>query len=351
MIPRAVLSRCFSLTALLTTAASMPAVGLRAQEAEASATLVGETLDSATWLPVSDAVIRIAGSNILDRTSASGEFQLTGVPIGSHRLMLLKIGYAPRLFGFTITRADKGHLDLGPVLLAVGQPAQMHVSGTVRNATTGLPVDAAAIGINGAMTLSGDSGTFSLEQTVVYLGASNLVEVRRIGYVPYVGDFPIDAASERLELDVALTPLPVELAEVVVLGDRTVYALGKRMREFYRRQRTGIGHHITRAQIEQRQARFVTDLLRTVPGLSVTPGASGRNNLRIIGSFSLYETCGGPNIYLDGVLMYGFDGVDLDFLVLPEELAGIEVYTRPAQIPAEYGGAESGCGVIAIWTR
>ncbi len=351
MIPRAVLCRCLSLTTLLITVAPMQAVGLRAQEGEGSVTLVGEVLDSATWLPVSDAVIHIAGSNILDRSSAAGEFQLSGVPMGEHRLMMFKIGYAPRLFGFTVKRANRGHLDLGPVLLAVGQPAQMHLSGTVRNATTGLPVDAAAIGINGTTTLSGDSGIFSLEQAVVYRGASNLIEVRRIGYVPYVGDFPVDVASEGLELDVALTPLPVELAEVVVLGDRTVYALGKRMREFYRRQRTGIGHHITRPQIEQRQARFVTDLLRTVPGLSVTPDASGRNNLRIIGSFSLYETCGSPNIYLDGVLMYGFDGVDLDFLVLPEELAGIEVYTRPAQIPAEYSGAESGCGVIAIWTR
>ncbi len=293
MTPRAVLSWCCSLTALLSTAVPTQGAGLRAQESEGegeekgTVTLVGAVLDSATWLPVSDAVVRIGGSNIADRTSATGEFRLDGLSLGSYQLMLLKIGYVPRLFEFRVTRIDRGQIDLGPILLTMGWPAHMRFSGTISNATTGLPVDAAVVGINGTVTLSGDSGTFSLEQAVVYLGASNLIEVRRIGYVPYVGDFPADAAGERRELDVALTPLPVELAEVVVLGDRTVYALGKRMLEFYRCRSTGIGHHITRPQIEQRQARFVTDLLRTVPGLSVTPGASGRNDLRIIGSFSL----------------------------------------------------------------
>ena len=28
----------------------------------------------------------------------------------------------------------------------------------------------------------------------------------------------------------------------------------------------------------------------------------------------------------------------------------IEVFRRPSEVPARYGGAESGCGVILIWT-
>ena len=43
--------------------------------------------------------------------------------------------------------------------------------------------------------------------------------------------------------------------------------------------------------------------------------------------------------------MCGLERVNLDFLVLPQELTGIEVYTRPGEIPAEYCGAEpSACG-------
>jgi hypothetical protein len=38
-------------------------------------------------------------------------------------------------------------------------------------------------------------------------------------------------------------------------------------------------------------------------------------------------------------------------LVLPHEVAGIEVYRGPSEIPAEYQGADARCGAIVIWTH
>ncbi len=49
------------------------------------------------------------------------------------------------------------------------------------------------------------------------------------------------------------------------------------------------------------------------------------------------DPIGGNNIALSGV-------------VRPEEVYAIEVYRTPSQIPIEYGGAESACGVLLIWT-
>ena len=41
----------------------------------------------------------------------------------------------------------------------------------------------------------------------------------------------------------------------------------------------------------------------------------------------------------------------LDDIVEPANIAGIEIYRSPAELPARFGGAESACGVIVIWTR
>lgn len=41
----------------------------------------------------------------------------------------------------------------------------------------------------------------------------------------------------------------------------------------------------------------------------------------------------------------------LDMMVPPEHIAGMEVYTRPAQLPARFNTPGSACGAIVVWTR
>jgi len=33
------------------------------------------------------------------------------------------------------------------------------------------------------------------------------------------------------------------------------------------------------------------------------------------------------------------------------DIVGLEVYTGPTELPGEYAGRNSGCGVVVIWTR
>ena len=57
-----------------------------------------------------------------------------------------------------------------------------------------------------------------------------------------------------------------------------------------------------------------------------------------------------PLVYLDGTLW----GSTLDFdinQIDPDILQGIEAYSGPAQVPAEFNRTGAECGVILIWTR
>jgi outer membrane cobalamin receptor len=134
------------------------------------------------------------------------------------------------------------------------------------------------------------------------------------------------------------------LAAVTVEGEE-IYAAGK-LREFYERAQTGFGHFVTRSQIEERSARVASDLLYGIPGLQVTPSAFGGNTVRLS---RVTTGCRSPVVFVDGVKIYG---ADLDGALNPEDIAGIEVYTRASNVPQVFNlqGAAA-CGVIAIWTR
>jgi hypothetical protein len=58
-----------------------------------------------------------------------------------------------------------------------------------------------------------------------------------------------------------------------------------------------------------------------------------------------------PLVILDGMPVQAPGAGDLDRLVSPWRVAGIEIYGSAAKLPLEFHGPGSGCGVIVIWTR
>jgi hypothetical protein len=116
--------------------------------------------------------------------------------------------------------------------------------------------------------------------------------------------------------------------------------------------------------IEERHSQRVTQLLLGVPGATIVQDQAGQNAVYFNSSFGLRTmgTTGGgsqpapcwPRVYLDGLLMHeGGYGVPafIDGLSDPFELAGMEVYRSPAEIPARFGGLHSRCGVIVMWNK
>jgi hypothetical protein len=55
-------------------------------------------------------------------------------------------------------------------------------------------------------------------------------------------------------------------------------------------------------------------------------------------------------MYLNGrMVALSFD--DLETAIDPDDLLGVEVYTRDVQIPSIYARAVRSCGLISVWTR
>jgi hypothetical protein len=111
-----------------------------------------------------------------------------------------------------------------------------------------------------------------------------------------------------------------------------------------RMRRNAFGRFITRDQLDKIHPIWVTDALRTMPGLQVVPSPRGFG-------YDVLTTEGcRPNVYLDG-LRFPLMGETIDQIVSPSEIDGIEVYAHAAEVPAEFQSVNNSCGAIVIWTR
>jgi outer membrane receptor for ferrienterochelin and colicin len=159
-----------------------------------------------------------------------------------------------------------------------------------------------------------------------------------------------------VDLDVLLSPGAYDLDPIDVTAeamDGYLRAVG-----FYERQRSSRGYHLTRANIEQRlgAASDGAHLISQLPGVSITDGTPGSFGAAL----RISRACGGPPlIFVDGFrILTGLLGEGggqpsynfLTYVVQPEDVHAIEVYRSPSQIPPQFGGSESMCGVIVIWT-
>ncbi|HSA56731.1 MAG TPA: hypothetical protein VLE53_13560, partial [Gemmatimonadaceae bacterium] len=140
------------------------------------------------------------------------------------------------------------------------------------------------------------------------------------------------------------------------------------MTRFYERMRDaekGInrGFFITPEELDRRKPDLITRVFQGIPGLSVQfpPGRDGRRDKVVYGP--LRTGPGGDRcamtIYLDGLRVFPTLGggagtrVDdsLDTLVIPTDVAAIEIYPYPVDAPPQYQSLNGRCGVILLWTK
>lgn len=192
---------------------------------------------------------------------------------------------------------------------------------------------------SGVTGSTGDDGTFSL--TGLPAGTQAL-EARYVGYSPKRVTVDLVSGQTR-SLAVTLDQRADVLGEVTVYGKP-----GTNRRDitgFLDRRQRGMGRFFTRADIERLRPFQFTDLMRTVPGIRVVP-TSGFD-------YTILSTRGGgmsggcqPQLYVDGVRL--IDGNDLNTMVQPGDIAGIEVYAGASESPPQY--TTGSCGSILIWT-
>lgn len=231
---------------------------------------------------------------------------------------------------------------LAALATATPAPAQT-VTGRLLDAVTREPIESGTLSLLSddstvAFVVTDAGGAFTLS---VPEGGSYQLRAERIGYRTAVTP-PLDLlAGDTLSIEYRLS------VDAVALNPITVIAFSRHpagpLGGFYDRQRRNLaGHFVTRAQIDERNPVFTTDLLQGIAGVNVVHTA------RAGGAVVLLRGNCRPQVYLDGVPI-GLAGMSIDDLVQPMDLEGIEVYRGPGEVPVEF--ARGACGAVLLWTR
>jgi hypothetical protein len=225
----------------------------------------------------------------------------------------------------------------------------------------GADVSIASLGLS---SLTDSLGAFTLRRIPA---GRQIVWVRKVGYAP-VSIVLSFTPGDTLDRDFALTASVTRLPAVEV---KAAPHLSPTISQFEERRAAGFGHFITEAQLEKMENRRLSEIFAMIPGPVVIKGqgnhawiAGGRGPQSYFQNgdeLDPFDYRRGAKrrfcysaIVLDGIFVYtGHPGETLfDINTLqPNTIAGIEVYTGPATIPPQYGGARSTCGLIVVWTK
>jgi hypothetical protein len=177
------------------------------------------------------------------------------------------------------------------------------------------------------------------------LDGGHIIEVVARGYQAYFDNFTTGASVQQ---PIQLELLPVAPSDTAkAKGQVTPLSFGG----FNARRTKGRGKFFTRAQLDAASGRPLANLLKMDAGAFIATGPHGESQLAMRLPASASSPCYAA-VVRDGLRIYPFAGAnppDLD-KIFAEELTGIELYTRPAAVPAELRGAAS-CGALVIWSR
>jgi hypothetical protein len=369
------------------------------------ASVRGVVFDSTRMAPLRDARVFLDGTQFSARTGEDGSFVIEQVPPGDYSLsatharfdsvdarvpaanVTLRAGEetAARLAGPSVAtvlardctayeRTAGGAMLRGHVRDGVsGAPAP---DARVTLTWTRLEVRATGVSERTAVTRTDAAGryTFCALPDGVRLTARVAFDGRRSAPLSMSireGELSVlDLAVGTDAIVAAADPPPAP-----ALASAPVTARNRAMQEYDRRRRRGNGSFLTRAQIDRSNASRLSDLLRRMPTVAILPSDNGALVIELRGSkrvsfapAPVQQTDSGSTtraapaqgtsqmsvqncpaaILLDGMAIDG--GASLDAEMGPGTLEAIEVYP-PAQVPIEYAGRYSECGVVMIWTR
>jgi hypothetical protein len=224
--------------------------------------------------------------------------------------------------------------------MALAQAGSATLRGWVLRAGTDEPLRAARVELLGMKkaAVTDSAGRFE----VAGLPAGVVVaEVQYLGMGSRRWKVPLHAdAATSIVFRVGLGIIPVPAIHVTV--KRVVWP---QMRGFEERMEHREGTFITRDEIRRRQPHVLSDLIRTVPGVTFAPPHGEFDEPHVeMGHGRL--TCT-PTLYMDGHRVTAFRLDDF----APEHIEAIEVYTRMSLVPGQYRIGPDRCGAILLWSR
>jgi hypothetical protein len=173
----------------------------------------------------------------------------------------------------------------------------------------------------------------------------HIIEVVARGYQAYFDNF-------KTGPDIAQ---PIQLELLPVLASDTAKAKGKKtdltFAGFEARRAKGQGKFFTTAELQAASGRPLANVLKVDVGANIVSGAHDESQLALRSTSKTAKPCYAA-VVTDGVRIYPYENAtppDLDKL-FPEQLVGLELYVRPATVPAELRDAST-CGALVLWTR
>jgi hypothetical protein len=310
------------------------------------------------------------------KSSASGIYLLCGVPTTvplevRATLEGFAVGPAPlqmrgRIFtrvDFAISRKDDaarempfGAAHADSVAFAAYGPGTATLRGVVRGAD-GRPVKDAVVSVIGTerSARSDAAGAFRVEQIPA---GTRAIDVKSIGMLPVT--FAMDFATHGTrDTTVSVTKQAQELKAVSVEGRAAQLSLMLND-GFATRKAHGLGSFLTDADIAKHNYSNLIGVFSTVRGMHIAYGTNGYPLPQMLGSMSLNRDFCVPTFWVDGQRFHiessgpggKYPYTDLSDMIRPEMVKGMEVYTTPGEVPAQYDMFSStGCGSIVIWTR
>jgi len=157
--------------------------------------------------------------------------------------------------------------------------------------------------------------------------------VRRVGYAPFLEGFTVHETSAPDSFRVVLKPFALPGIEITADS-------GYAPAEYYARKSANhFGRFIDGDVLMKSDSRLVSDALRMVPGVTMTPSKFG-NRLKIRGCR--------PTVWVNGVRA---DLAEVDDVGLIDDIAALEVYNSTAGLPPQYVDITNHCGAVLIWSK
>ena len=340
---------------------SCPPLGPRAQGTSA---VIGRVTDPETMLPVKGAEVSIAWTQLevskevgvrrtprllRDSTNAQGDYRICGLPSDMKATLQARMGNAVTAEVPIALGADDSELFLRNMLLSKmdsgARTGNAVVSGTV--ILEGSPSNAGSrvelVGTN-IVAMTNDKGQFTMRNLP---SGSHVLLARHLGFGAET--VPVDLTSREPKQVTVKLPKFVATIEPVVVTAKRAASLDKV--GFTQRQRSGQGFYLGPEQIERLAPNYLTDILRTVPGLQVSYGPQGEEVTSRRGVTSLSGAPPCVQYYVDDSPWQSLMPGDVNQFVNGREVVGIEVYNGPGTPPQYTKPGQGDCTTIVVWTK